>query len=297
MICVTEADLPGFYQEADAESKAAQRTYMQVFACVLSCTVLGAAAAWCATEYNFAKLRISAISTFLMCVALVLTFIISDRDYEHLWYGGRAIAESVKTRSWSYMMRSEPYTADITDEEADRRLVEDLKTILSENASLVLRKSQNTSVPTITQKMSTVRALTIEDRLETYVQCRIVDQRNWYGAKARKSAQKEQLSFVLMQSCQLISIGIAIFSIFTQHVTSGSVGVLATLSGCILAWLQVKKYQETAQSYSIAYEELGLIEALSHTIRNELELDAFVRDAENAVSREHTLWIAKRMMR
>jgi DNA-binding transcriptional regulator of glucitol operon len=75
------------------------------------------------------------------------------------------------------------------------------------------------------------------------------------------------------------------------------VGVLAALSSCILAWLQVKKYQETAQSYSIAHDELGLIETLAANIRSEEALATFVQDAENAVSREHTLWIAKRAMR
>jgi hypothetical protein len=58
--------------------------------------------------------------------------------------------------------------------------------------------------------------------------------------------------------------------------------------------LQVKKYQETAQSYSVTSQELGFIEALARTVSTEEQFSLFVENAEFAISREHTLWIARR---
>jgi hypothetical protein len=71
-------------------------------------------------------------------------------------------------------------------------------------------------------------------------------------------------------------------------------GTFSTLAAAAMAWLQVKRYQELAQSYLLAAHELGLIEAQSLHVHTEVELSAFVANAENAISREHTMWVARR---
>jgi hypothetical protein len=74
----------------------------------------------------------------------------------------------------------------------------------------------------------------------------------------------------------------------------GAVGVLTSLCASLLAWMQVKQYQELSQSYAIAAQELGLISALAKHSQSEADFSAFVADAETAMSREHTLWTARR---
>ena len=49
-----------------------------------------------------------------------------------------------------------------------------------------------------------------------------------------------------------------------------------------------------AASYAVADQELGAIEVTGPTINIESEWEVFVRDAEDAISREHTLWLARR---
>jgi hypothetical protein len=49
-----------------------------------------------------------------------------------------------------------------------------------------------------------------------------------------------------------------------------------------------------AQSYAIATMDLGLIQEQGARIEGDAQLAAFVADAENAISREHTLWVARR---
>jgi hypothetical protein len=74
----------------------------------------------------------------------------------------------------------------------------------------------------------------------------------------------------------------------------GAVGVLTSLCASLLAWMQVKQYQELSQSYAIAAHELGLISVLAEHGQSEVDFSAFVADAETAMSREHTLWAARR---
>lgn len=71
-------------------------------------------------------------------------------------------------------------------------------------------------------------------------------------------------------------------------------GLLTTIASSFIAWLQVKQHQELSQSYSIAAQELGLILEQGQHIHTEEDFCAFVSDSENAISREHTLWVARR---
>jgi SMODS and SLOG-associating 2TM effector domain 1 len=61
-----------------------------------------------------------------------------------------------------------------------------------------------------------------------------------------------------------------------------------------LAWLQIKQYSSLAESYSVAAHELSLIESLLDASYTEDSWAHFVNEAENAISREHTTWRARR---
>lgn len=72
------------------------------------------------------------------------------------------------------------------------------------------------------------------------------------------------------------------------------VGLFTTLSAASLSWLQVKRHQELKQAYTTTSNELNMILSLADNINNENDFSKFVLDSENAVSREHTLWLAQR---
>lgn len=71
-------------------------------------------------------------------------------------------------------------------------------------------------------------------------------------------------------------------------------GVLAAVTAGFWAWLQVRQHQALSSSYGLARHELGLIEAKFHHIQGDSQLPQLVVDGENAISREHTMWVAKR---
>ena len=70
--------------------------------------------------------------------------------------------------------------------------------------------------------------------------------------------------------------------------------VFATLATASIAWLQVRRHQELAQSYNLAAHELGLIAIQATHVGSDEGLSKFVADAETAISREHTMWVARR---
>ena len=76
---------------------------------------------------------------------------------ERTWYEGRAVAESVKTLAWRYMVRGESFE-DIDDPEADRILQREITGILN-GVDLELGVVEATG-PQVTEAMCAVRRST-----------------------------------------------------------------------------------------------------------------------------------------
>jgi len=72
------------------------------------------------------------------------------------------------------------------------------------------------------------------------------------------------------------------------------VEVVATAAGAVLTWLQAKKHNELNSSYSLAAHEIVLIKGEALSVQSEKDLSEFVLDSENAFSREHTQWTARK---
>lgn len=58
--------------------------------------------------------------------------------------------------------------------------------------------------------------------------------------------------------------------------------------------VQAKKYRQLATAYSLAAHEITLIKHDSENAIDDKSLSEFVIDSENAFSREHTQWVAKK---
>lgn len=72
------------------------------------------------------------------------------------------------------------------------------------------------------------------------------------------------------------------------------VGVFAAVAAAATAWSQLGRHDELTKSYGLAARELATIEDLARRAAAETDLQDAVRNGEGAISREHTLWIAKR---
>ncbi|MBC8739408.1 SLATT domain-containing protein [Paraburkholderia sp. UCT31] len=62
----------------------------------------------------------------------------------------------------------------------------------------------------------------------------------------------------------------------------------------VMAWIQTKRFQELAASYTLTAHEIGLLRIALPTPPAEDKFSVYVGDAENAFSREHTQWQARR---
>ncbi len=289
------SDFPSYFQASDTASIETQKKYLNIIRIDLLFMVLASAL----TIYNFqlevSKLSIYIISGFLLIISLILTIILKTKKYEDVWYQGRALAESCKTLTWRFVCCSEYFENTIDITEVKKRFIERIKELSKEFKDLSKSiNSKTLNLPIITDKMLEIRNLSLADRKKYYIQNRIEDQKNWYENKAEYNLQKYNFWFWIIIVSQLASIISIVILIKNPNFNWNFVGLFTTVSASVISWLQLKQHQELKQAYTTATQELNLIVTLSEQAKTEDSFSKFVLDSENAVSREHTLWLAQR---
>jgi SMODS and SLOG-associating 2TM effector domain 1 len=74
-------------------------------------------------------------------------------------------------------------------------------------------------------------------------------------------------------------------------------GIFAAAAAVATAWLQAKQHQTLATAYGVTSQELASVASEVEALTDEQKWAHFVGQAEEAISREHTLWRASRGLR
>lgn len=287
---VTSDELPGLYQSADKASLDAQQSYFAGLRWYLCLLVLAAFVSYLYPNGAWGAMTSAAL--FLLTLGILVYLQITKPD--DTWYNGRAVAESVKTRSWRWMMRADPYVDADHLEVVSKDFLNDLKAILDQNKSLShsLQSTEAINDP-ISDTMRRIRALDVADRLAIYIQQRIKDQSDWYWLKSRFNKRRSIQWFWVSVLLHTLAISMLLYRIKDQEI-SLPIEVIATAAGAALTWLQAKKHNELSSAYALTAHEIVIIKAESASVANEQQLSEFVVNSEAAFSREHTQWVARK---
>ena len=236
------------------------------------------------------------ISATLLLSVMVLNAIMETQKFDQVWFNSRAVAESVKTESWAFMMKVKPYDGTIPDSQAQGHLLENIKGILHRQQSVASElPSQSQEGTMITKHMRQIRNRTLEDRRDYYVQNRIHDQKEWYAARAKWSKDQEFRWSILAWILQGGALTTAIFAVGFGELVINPVGVLTTAAAGVLTWTNARDYRKSSQSYGLVCQELALLEDSAKEVSTEERLEDIVLDTERTISREHSMWLARRM--
>ncbi|WP_342154602.1 DUF4231 domain-containing protein [Methylorubrum sp. SB2] len=285
---MNEADYPALYQSSNAQSAQSQNwsiyALLSNFACIVISSIL--------STINYPSSIFAIFQTVILLIGLCITIYLAIGKPQQSWYGTRALAESIKTITWRYMTRAEPYN--VPDADADRNFLSNLKVLVSTNHQLTSSTLPVSNAEEITSKMREIRNNSLVERVKLYMDSRVEDQRKWYISKSsyNKTMSRVWLSVIILVYILLIGFAVArpAFPDYSYWPTD----VLLTLASSFLAWTQTKRYQELAASYALTAHEISLLKATAITHFSEEQFSVFVSDAENAFSREHTQWQARR---
>lgn len=289
-IRLDDSYLPALFQAADGASIKAQSDYYLALKSYLFLLVVAALISFYYPKCSFGAL--ASASLFLFSLGILIW--LKVQKPEDIWYNGRAVAESVKTRSWRWVMKAEPYEQDVSEEQVRKEFLSDLKAILDQNRSLSghLDWHQNNG-NAISNEMSLIRNLPFSERLSIYKQERVKDQADWYAKKSQFNKRRAKQWFVV--SIILHSTAVLMLLIQINKPTlSLPIEVVATTASAVLTWLQAKKHNELNSSYSLAAHEIVLIKSEAESVDSERSLSSFVINSESAFSREHTQWSARK---
>ncbi len=175
-------DFPALYISADLASNSTQAMYLWLLRLQYSLLFSAAVAAlWFGAEKT-AYLIYAVLVVASTCLLIFMWVRKPERD----WYGCRALAELIKTATWRYTMRAEPFEDAPELRVVQRKFSDFLEEILDANKHVRDPISRRpTEGDQITESMNALRALALEDRKIRYLQDRIVDQQNWYVRKTK----------------------------------------------------------------------------------------------------------------
>ncbi len=290
-IKIEDQDYPALFRSADRASIKAQNSYLATIRWYLISLIAGALFTLLADANPINGI----IATILFLGSLFLFIFQQSRKYDTVWYNGRAVAESVKTRAWRFMMKAIPYQEFDSLQEAGDVFSKDLFEILQQNRELGPHIGGEVSAgDQLTEKMKTIRAMNFEERIGIYQRERIDDQRNWYARKSDFNSKTAQRWFIGLVAIHALIIAFLLFKIYEPSWRYLPIETLIVAAGAMLTWIQLKRFQELATAYALAAHEIGIIKNSIARVANDDNLSDFVQDAENAFSREHTQWVARK---
>lgn len=283
---MTDADLPGFFHDAERTSRRGQRLALMWSRIRLLSAVaaaVGGALGWDGTTVNpWGLLALAGFS-----VALVVEILLWTQQPERDWYAGRAVAESIKTLAWRYAVAGAPFSADVARPRA----------LFSERVAEVVTQSEerlplDSDDPSATPTMTALREAPFERRRTAYLENRLQAQKQWYTDKARVDRRRAMQWRIALIVGEVLAIVLAAARAFNNWETDLS-GILAAVVASGAAWLATRRHASQATAYALAARELVLVRA-KLLDADEASWAEAVAEAEEAISREHQLWLASR---
>jgi len=291
---LTEKQLPPLYQAADKSAAEAQASFLR--ATRLRLLGLLGAALFGLTSWKFGGLTVDwsgVLAASCFGLALVVEAHLLQSKPERTWYEGRAAAESVKTLSWRFSVGGEPFNIGADSDEVIAELfLAKLQSLFAVIRDLELVPPDSSGAQ-ITEAMLQLRVSPLTARKSAYEHGRVEAQQRWYQAKAAWNRARAKTWAAAMLTAEVVGI---VFGILKAAgvIDIDLLGLSAVVVAVMTAWLQTKQHATLATAYTVTLLGLASVRSKVAQQPSEAEWATFVRDAEEAISREHTLWRASR---
>ena len=211
---------------------------------------------------------------------------------EQGWYKSRALAESIKTLSWRYAMRAQPFD-DERQADAKKDFRDTLAALLRSNRQIGEHLAGlDAAGPQITETMSAMRNRALRDRKAYYLASRVKDQQGWYTRKAKANKDAARNWQCVGAACYVAGVAMVLLHVRFVNITF-PVEPVIVMASAVLGWMQIKKFNELASAYALTAHEIGLAETVITDAKTEQDFSKAINEVELVFSREHTQWIAR----
>lgn len=284
-----DSALVKFFIAADEASEQGQRSsVLAVRTRLVSAVVAAAAGATTLVVDSLDWCAILALAAF--AAALIAELFLARSSPEKRWYQARAGAESFKTLSWRFAVGADPFFDHLDPVDAEALFCSRVSDVARQVSASVVTPEGDASAPSV--QMLAVRSLPLAARREVYLRERTSKQRDWYVRKARLNDRFAKLWRTLLIGAEVIAVVLAACVAFLGWEIDAA-GVLAAVIGAGAGWLSFRQHSTLRAAYALTAIELGEQLGALRQVADEHWPEA-VADAEEAISREHTMWLASR---
>lgn len=295
---LTEDDLPALFRVADRGAVASQKRYLNQIRLQLAMLLVGSVAGVTVQITEISELAFIGVAAYIVLVIVRLGLKLGSTD--RVWYENRLIAESVRSLAWRYAVGGAPFSlaadTDGADGTNDAGEETDADALMSKRIAGLLGDVSHVPIPDptsgtiqITPRMRELRNAPLEDRASIYETHRLTSQLQWYAEKAKQhAARANQLDVVF-----LAASGAAVFFGFLQAfgvIDFNLLGLCGIIAAIVATWNATTHYSQQAADYSMAAHQLTLVHTILEQQDDDEKWAAFVNDAEDGISREHTSW-------
>lgn len=290
-------DLPDSYSSYDASAIIAQRSHFQLILFELgSVVIISIISLIIAIIQQDTISRIGfLIIFFLFLMGIIRQLIAMKKQFERKWFAFRAVAESIKSLSWQYAMACGNFSESNLDvSRLFLQRIERVKEIfqLNPEPETISIESSND----LKQSMVEARGFGWENKRKIYMKERLEDQIKWYTNKAKINKKRSELYDWIIIILQIAGILISLILLFIHPIVNGApaLALTVTLIASIIGWSRSKQHAELVEPYLNAAREINDIKQEIELVGGEVDFRRLVEEAEQAISREHIMWLAKR---
>lgn len=293
-------DLPDSYSSYDASAISAQRGHFRLILFELSSAVVISILSLIIAIFQQDTIsRIGfLIISFLFLIGIIRQLLATKKQFERKWFAFRAVAESIKSLAWQYATACGDFNESNLD--ASKLFLQRIKRIkeifqINPDPATISIESSND----LKQSMVETREMEWQNKRNIYIKERLEDQIKWYTNKAKINKKRSDLYDSTIIFLQILGILISLVLLFIHPIVNGApaLAFTVTLIVSIIGWSRSKQYAELVEPYLNAAREINDIRQEIELAGREADFKKLVEEAEQAISREHTMWLAKRGLR
>jgi hypothetical protein len=210
-----EQDFPALYRSADDLSLKSQQNFLSALRVHLVTLVVAAIL----SIVSIPHWSVAAAQLLALLGALGCSIYLFSMRPDRFWYAGRAVAESIKTVTWRYVCRAEPFQGDDANARNDFR--QTLKQIVEQNREVCQSLTEHLDGQQFTPVMEAMRAKGLEERRATYSASRIADQLTWYAKKAAFNRRRSKWFFWMLIGTNAVAVVCAVLRLAFRINPSG----------------------------------------------------------------------------
>jgi hypothetical protein len=292
-----DADLPGLFRFTDTAAVRRQRLTVDWVRRQL--VLLVVAAAFSAVPWRLRSGHVDVLALVSATAyggALWFTWQTARHHHRENWQLHRSAAELLRSQCWRYAVCGDPFGHDVRDPDGDFEVR--VNESLHEMRSVGWRDPRPAGTSAmeralITPTMRDLRGKPLAVRRDVYVRDRVMEQRDWY----RRRTSQSRRAAAVWQAMAVLGTAAALAAAAARAGEWGTsmdlVGLASSAAAATVAWSELRQYQPLVAAHSVVAQELETMVVTMDKITTEAAWSAAVRAAEDAISPDHTAWLAR----